>query len=176
LLKQWRKISERILFKNERWSYKIDDFIIEPNFRGDYHYIHTNGATMVVPLNSNNEILITKQFRYLMNDESWEFPCGAIEENLSPIDNAMKELREETGFSANKIIPAGFFTPFTGAADTKCYLFLAYDLFHAPLPKDQTEDFEINFVDKIQLDNMITSNVIWDGLTLAAWSLIKNKI
>ncbi|MFH0735408.1 MAG: NUDIX hydrolase [bacterium] len=176
MLKKWEKISERTIIKNDHWSYNVDNFIIDKKFKGEYHYVHTLGSSMVIPLSPENKILLTKQFRYLNNKESWEFPCGAVEEGLTIEENAIKELREESGYTTSKLIKIGEFSPYTGAADEICTLFLASNLIHSPLPKDETEDFETDFFSKKEIQDMIDGNIIWDGLTLAAWSLIINKI
>ncbi len=176
MLKKWEKISGRTIIKNDHWSYNVDSFIIDKKIKGEYHYVHTLGSSMIIPFSNDNKILLTKQFRYLNNKESWEFPCGSVEEGLTIEENAIKELREETGYTASNIIKIGEFSPYTGAADEICTLFFASDLIHSPLPKDDTEDFEIVFFTKQEIQNLVDKNIIWDGLTLAAWSLIINKI
>ncbi len=176
MLKKWEKLAEKTFAVNKYWTYKIDRFIIDNNFEGEYHYVHTMGSTMVIPVNSDNKILLTKQYRYLNNMDSFEFPCGGVENGLSFEENAIKELREETGFSCNNLIKVGYFAPYSGVADEICYVYLAKDLFYSPLSKDLTEEFEVDFFNIDEIEQMIKDNVIWDGMTLAAWLLVKNKI
>ncbi len=172
-LKRWKKLSQKTIFKNDHWSYNLDQFEIEGGTKGEYHYVHTLGSTMVVPFTSKNKILLVKQFRYLNQKESLEFPCGAIEQGLSPTENAIKELREETGKNGNlKFI--GEFSPYTGASDEMCSVFIADNLIDSPLPKDTTEEFELNEFSIEEVDNLIKQNIIWDGLTLASWIFTKN--
>lgn len=176
MLKKWEKISEKTIIKNSHWSYNVDNFIIDNTFNGEYHYVHSLGSTMVIPINSSGKFLLTNQYRYLNSKESWEFPCGSVSENLSILDNAIKELREESGFSAKVIEKIGEFAPYTGASDEICTVFLAKELFSSPLPADDTEDFEIDFFTKEEIEKLVDTNFIWDGLTLAAWSLVKNRL
>lgn len=151
----------------------IDEFQLENGERGVYHYVHTFGSSMVIPVSSNGIILMVKQYRYLNERESIEFPCGGMKEGISYKENALKELREETGFSAGTITEIGEFAPFTGAADEISKVFLAKDLFHSPLPKDATEEFELLEISPKEIEELINKNIIWDGLTLAAWSLAR---
>ncbi len=176
MLKKWKKLSEKIFADNKFWTYKIDRFVIDDKFEGEYHYVQTRGSSMVIPVNSENKILLTKQYRYLNDMDSYEFPCGGVEEGLSFEENAIKELREETGFSCNNLIKVGYFAPYSGVADEICYVYIAKELFIAPLNKDFTEDFEIEFFTFEDIERMIDSNEIWDGMTLAAWIMAKNKI
>ncbi len=169
----WQKISSQTKFQNDHWSYKIDEFQLENGERGVYHYVHTSGSSMVIPVTSGGKILMVKQYRYLNERESIEFPCGGMEEGISYKENAIKELREETGFSAGTITEIGEFAPFTGAADEICKVFLAKDLFPSPLPKDATEEFILMEKTPKEIEELIDKNIIWDGLTLAAWSLAR---
>jgi len=174
-LKRWNKLGQKIIFKNDHWQYNLDNFEIEGGTKGEYHYVHTLGSTMVVPFTTNNSILLVKQFRYLNQKESLEFPCGAIEQGLTKEENALKELREETG-KTGKLNYIGEFSPYTGASDEMCSVFIANDLHNSPLPSDDTEEFELIEYSISEFKNLIKQNIIWDGLTLSAWLLTKNYI
>ena len=174
-LKRWNKIGQKTIYKNDHWSYNLDNFEIEGGAKGEYHYVHTLGSTMVVPFTSSNSILLVKQFRYLNQKESLEFPCGAIEQGLTKEENALKELREETGKSS-KLKYVAEFSPYTGASDEMCSVFLANKLFTSPLPPDETEEFELVEYSISEFENLIKQNIIWDGLTLSAWLLTKNYL
>ncbi|MCB9206707.1 MAG: NUDIX hydrolase [Ignavibacteriales bacterium] len=172
-LKTWKKLTEKTIFKNNHWSYNLDNFEIEGGTKGEYHYVHTLGSTMVVPFISPNEILLVNQYRYLNQKESLEFPCGSIEDGLSIEENAIKEFREETGKSG-KLKFVGEFSPYTGASDEMCTVFIAENLIDSPLPSDETEEFEIVKMQISEFEKLIKENKIWDGLTLSAWILTKN--
>lgn len=176
MLKEWKTLSSRVLMRNPYWSYFIDEFEIEEGKRGEYHYVHTPGSTIVIPFINENTLLLVKQYRYLNKRMSIEFPCGGTKPELSPLENAIKELREETGYTAGVMIPVGTFSPFTGAADEMCSVFIGKDLRQSPLPQDFTEEFELLTVSIEQTRIMIHSNEIWDGLSLAAWSLAQNYL
>ena len=130
---------------------------------------------MVVPFISDDQILLVNQYRYLNQKESLEFPCGSVEDGLSKEENAIKELREETGKSG-KIKYVGEFSPYTGASDEMCSVFIAKDLYDSPLPNDSTEEFEIVKMSIAEFEELIKQNKIWDGLTLSAWILAKNYL
>ncbi len=176
MLKKWEKLSETTFADNKYWTYKIDRFKINDEVEGEYHYFQTRGSSMVIPINSENKILLTKQYRYLNNTESYEFPCGGVEEGLSSQENALKELREESGFSCNKLVKIGYFAPYSGVADEICDVYIAKDLYYSPLNADDTEDFEVEFFTIAEIEKMIEDNIIWDGMSLAAWILAKNKL
>lgn len=170
-LKRWNRISKKTVIKNDHWSYRLDEFEIEGGSRGEYHYVHTCGSSMVIPVTAGGKILMVNQFRYLNQRESLEFPCGAVEEGLSAEENAIKELREETGFTAERLEKIAEFSPYTGASDEICTVFIARKLSPAPLKADDTEEFELVEKTYSEIESLVENNVIWDGMTLSAWLL-----
>ncbi len=175
--KNWKKISETTVHNNGYWEYRIDKFLHEDGTGDEYHYVHTSGSTMIIPVTSGGNFLLVSQFRYLNAKESLEFPCGGIDHGLSPEENAIKELREETGYSARKLEFVGSFSPFTGACDEICNVYVATGLYESPLPKDKSEEgMKVISMNYNELQNLIDNNKIWDGLTLAAWALFHKKL
>jgi len=174
-LKKWSKLSEKMIFENDHWQYKLDEFEIEGKLKGEYHYVHSPGSTLIVPFVSDNELILVNQYRYLNQKEGLEFPCGAVSGNLTEEENALKELREESGYSG-KLERIGEFVPYTGVSDEVCHVFIGTELVKSPLPGDATEDFEIVKVTINELEKLIKENIIWDGLTLSAWLMIKNHL
>ncbi len=172
-IQRWIKISEKTVYRNNYWTYKLDNFKLDNGTQGEYHYVHTPGSTMVIPVTEKKTILLVKQFRYLIQKESIEFPCGSVEEGLSLEENALKELREETGYSASSLKPAGYFVPYNGVSDEVCHIFIADELFPSPLQADESEECELMELFPADIEQMIEKNEICDGMTLAAWSLVK---
>jgi len=175
LLKKWTTLSRKVVTENKYWSYILDKFEIAGVSRGEYHFVHTGGSTMIIPITSSNKILLVNQYRYLNDRESLEFPCGSIQNNISPKENAIKELREETGYSCKQINIIGEFSPYSGVSDEMCSVFLAIQLFESPLPSDTTEDFELSEYSIAEIDDLIKDGTIWDGMSIAAWHLSREQ-
>ncbi len=175
-LTRWKKISSVLFAKNKFWSYFIDEYSIGENYKGEYHYVHTPGSTLVIPIGNDGKILLIRQYRYLNDLFGIEFPCGGVQDGLEISENALKELREETGFTAEKLIPVGRFTPFTGASDEFCSVFIAKKLVHQPLTPDETEEFQLLWLSYDEVEELIEKNEISDGLSLAAWALAKGVL
>jgi ADP-ribose diphosphatase len=171
-LKKWDKIDQKTIFENEHWTYNLDNFEIKGITSGEYHYVHSPGSTMVIPKLNDNTVLLVNQYRYLNQKESLEFPCGSIDLGLTPKLNAQKELREESGMNGD-LTHIGEFSPYTGVSDEICSVFIATNLVESPLPSDITEDFELVKINIKELEKLIEKNIIWDGLTLSAWTIAK---
>jgi ADP-ribose pyrophosphatase len=172
-LHRYKKLSESILFKNPYWTYKKDTFELHNGHKGEYHYVHTCGSSLVIPIRNDGRILLVKQYRYLNDRDSLEFVCGGVKETLSYEENASHELAEEGGFNAKHWRCIGEFNPFNGATDEMCKIYLATDLSPAKVAPDITEEFELQFYTPAEIDELIAQKEIWDGMTLAAWMIAR---
>ena len=175
-LTKWKKISESILLKNSWWIYKKDETILPNGRSGEYHYVHTNGASMIVPVFSDGRIVLVNQYRYLNDRESLEFPCGGVKDGQTYEETANHELEEEAGFIAHDCQAVGEFNPYNGVTDELCRVFIAKNLVAVPSKPDETEEFEKVFLTLDEMDARITSGFIWDGMTIAAWSIVRTRL
>jgi len=175
-LKPWKKLTESIVSKNPWWTYKRDEFELPSGKFGEYHYVHTNGSSMVVPIMSDGKVLMVKQYRYLCAKGSIEFPCGSVKDGSSYDETVWHELAEETGYSAKRLFLAGEFNPYNGVTDEMCHVYIARELQHVGGTPDETEEFELLPLSAEEIDKYINEGVIWDGMSIAAWSIVKAKV
>jgi ADP-ribose pyrophosphatase len=96
-LKKWKKLSDIVLLKNPWWIYKKDETLLPSGKHGEYHYVHTNGASIVVPVLNDGRVVLVNQYRYLNDKESLEFPCGGVKDGFTYEETAVHELEEEAG-------------------------------------------------------------------------------
>jgi ADP-ribose pyrophosphatase len=171
----WKTISRSIQFKNPWWSYGRDAVMLPSGKEGEYHYVHSLGSACVIPVADDGTVLLVNQFRYLGGRESIEFPCGAVKEGATHDQTAWHELAEETGFSAISLACVGEFNPYNGVTDEMCRVYLARDLRSVNATPDDTEQFELLRLTPEQITEKISSGEIWDGMSIAAWCLVREK-
>ncbi|MBS1538254.1 MAG: NUDIX hydrolase [Bacteroidetes bacterium] len=175
MLKKLDTISSKTILENPYWEYRRDQYNLPSDTIAEYYYVHTPGSTIVIPRCDDGTFLLVKQYRYLLRDESIEFPCGGLKKELPPEENARLELREEAGCMANTIQLIGKFAPCKGLTDEICYVYFAEGLtFVVPEPED-SEEFEILSLTSNQINNLIQKGELWDGMTLAAWTLYQRS-
>ena len=116
-LRPWKKLSESVVIQNGWWTYKRDLCELPVGSSGEYHYVHTNGSSMIVPVRDDGKIMMVNQYRYLAHKESVEFPCGSVKDGATHDETAWHELAEETGYSANRLYMVGGFNPYNGITD-----------------------------------------------------------
>ncbi|MBI5475765.1 MAG: NUDIX hydrolase [Ignavibacteriales bacterium] len=175
-LKKWKKIKQTLEIKNQWWSYRKDELVLPSGKSGEYHYVHTNGSSMVIPVLENGKIILVKQYRYLAERESIEFVCGSVKDKSTHYETAVAELAEEAGFKSSELIPAGEFNPYNGITDEMCTVYIAKNLTVVKSQPDETEEFEMLALSRLEIDEKIKSGEIWDGMTLAAWLIVREKI
>jgi ADP-ribose pyrophosphatase len=177
VLRPWRKISESVVFTNPWWSYRLDRIELPSGKPGEYHYLHTEGSAMVVPITASGDLIMVRQFRYLVGRESLEFPGGGVKPGTTHAQAARDELAEETGLAAAELRRVGGFNPFNGVTDEMCHVFVARGLEPArELTPDETEEIETVCVAPEELDARIRSGEVWDGMTIAAWFLARGDV
>jgi len=171
--KHAKKISEEIIHQNPWWQYKHDVFENSHGLKGEYYYGETKaGMAIVVPVLSDDCIVLVLQYRYLDDKQSIEFPAGGIGEDNSPLEAAKRELFEETGCIADDYVKLGEFQASNGILRDKSHVFLAQVVEQKEAQPDETEELEVIYRRPDEIDEMIRKNEIWDGQTMAAWALV----
>ncbi len=133
------------------------------------------GASVILPITSDNHIILVNQFRPSLKKWFLELPAGTIEENELPLTCAQRELEEETGYSADKLIGLGQFTPLAGFCDEIQNLFVATELTKTDrLDCDDDEVIEVIKLSVDQIEQKIIDGEITDSKTIAC--LFKAKL
>jgi ADP-ribose pyrophosphatase len=170
-----KKIAETVIDTNAWHEYKHDVFEYPDGTEGNYFYIQTHGGVMVVPVLPDGRLVLVNQYRYLAGRHSSEFPGGGIKNGATIIQAATLELKEETGYDADEIIHVGEFEPSKGLIKDRMHIFIAYVGEAGTKKPDTTEDIEIMARYPDEVEDMVRRNDIWDGETLAAWSLVRHQ-
>lgn len=175
--KSWKTIKSEI-FKQTPWTtFMHNEFEMPNGKKGDYYFVHSKGSSIIIPVTSDNKVILIRQYRYLIDEESWEFPGGGVKDDQNYEDAALAELKEETGYIAKKIQYIGEFVPMNGVTDEKCKVFLATGLEKGEKRLEETEEgMEIAEVAISELEEMIKNNTIKDGQALAGWQLARKYI
>jgi ADP-ribose pyrophosphatase len=174
-LSRWRTLTRTIRSTNPWWSYRLNTFELPNGSHGEYHFVHTNGSALTIPVLPDGRLLLVNQYRYLAERESLEFPCGSVKDGSNFVETARHELREETGYEADRLMEVGTFNPYNGVTDEFCTIFCARDLRHVGAEPEATEEFEIVEWLPSDIDRHIGDGTIWDGMTIAAWCIVRGK-
>ena len=125
------------------------------------------GAAVILATTDSGDIVMVRQYRNGSDAVMLELPAGKLDENEAPIDCALRELEEETGYRAAKIEPMLKMYPVSAYCTEEVHLFLAQGLtMGAPKPDDD-EFVEVEEHSLEVLLKMINDGEINDMKTIA---------
>jgi len=172
-MKKLPQLSTELVERNVRWEYRHDRYQLPDGTEESYFYIRTLGSALVVPQRADGRVVMVRQFRYLAQRLSLEFPGGGVRAGQSSEDAARAELAEEVSLSAGVLTELGRFSPCKGLVDEECVVYLATQLGQATAQADASEELEVVDLSEAQVDAAIRDGRLRDGMSLAAWSLFR---
>jgi 8-oxo-dGTP pyrophosphatase MutT (NUDIX family) len=137
-----------------------------PGIYGKIHF--KNFAIGIIPITKNDEIILVGQWRFPLNQYSWEIPEGGGPLNIDPVLSAKRELLEETGLVAATWTKLMDIHTSNSVCDEIGYVFLAENLEqHDPEP-EETEDLQLKKIPFQQAFQMVMDGEITDSISVAA--------
>ena len=163
----WTLESSRKIYSN-KYIELYEDVLDIKNKKKIYTRARRKDYSTIVPFVSDNEILVIKSYRHLVNSYQIEAPSGYIEPGETPLQAAMRELKEETGYRANNIIDLGSYTLDYTMFEQKGNLFVGYDLVNER--KQNLGMMEIIETVIVPIDEI--KKLLYDGKILNASSIV----
>ena len=160
---------ERDIF-NGRILHVFNNTVILPNgSESTREIIRHIGAVCVIPVTDDGKVIIERQFRYPVDAVITEIPAGKLDSaDEDRLEAAKRELREETGYTADEWIDMGIYYPAAAYSDEKITMYLAKGLHKGQQELDEDEFLNVELVPLTQLVDEVMSGVITDGKTQVA--------
>lgn len=165
----WTKLKSAVKYENP-WVRVREDRVLKPNGEpGIYGVVEfKNLAIGVIALNKKKEIVLVGQYRYPLDEYSWEIPEGGCPANEQPLAAAKRELLEEAGLKARKWKKLFEMTLSNSSTNERAVVYLATDLTqHGARPED-TEVLKQKTVKLTEAVDMVLSGEITDAISVAA--------
>lgn len=134
------------------------------------------GGVGIVTITDDNSLILVRQYRKAVNKMLLEIPAGKLEINEEPRETAIRELREETGYTANNYRYLMEFYTSPGYTTEKIYMFMATDLIEGNQELDLGEYCEIEKYSIEDLIKMIDRGEIIDSKTIIGINLAKDYL
>ncbi len=151
------------------------DVITPGNTDGIYGVVHfKNLAIGIIPLDEDYNTWIVGQYRYTLDEYSWEIPEGGGPEGIEALDSAKRELKEETGITASDWMQVIELTTSNSVTDERAVSFVARNLSYGKSTPEDTEDLEIRKLPFDKLVEMVMEGKITDALSVA--TILKVKL
>jgi len=130
------------------------------------------GAVAILPLVDAEHICLLRNHRPVVGETLWEIPAGTLEPNEEPAHAAVRELAEETGYTAASWQRLGAFYPSPGVLSETTHLFVAGDLTPGKMQLEAGEQIEPHVVTWQQALTWARDGTIRDAKTLIALLLV----
>jgi ADP-ribose pyrophosphatase len=138
--------------------------------------VEHNGGSVIAAVTDDNKIIMVKQFRKPMESPILKVPAGKLDGDEDPADAALRELSEETGYSAGKLEKLTEFYPSVGYTTEVLHIYLATDLKPGACHPDENEVLEVMEMDLEEVYRMVMDGRIHDGKTIAAVMMARDKL
>lgn len=165
----WTTLKTEVKYDNP-WIQVTEHQVLNPAGKpGIYGKVHfKNIAIGIVPLDKGGNIWLVGQYRYTLQAESWEIPEGGGAPGIDPLESASRELKEETGFTANRWTQLLTIHTSNSVTDEIGYIFLAEDLVAGEQELEDTEaDLKRLKVTLEKAVEMVSTGAITDSLSIA---------
>ncbi|MGR6858480.1 ADP-ribose pyrophosphatase [Bacillus halotolerans] len=177
-----KHLEEKTIAKEQIFSGKVIDLYVEdvelPNGKTSKREIVKHpGAVAVLAVTNEGKIIMVKQFRKPLERTIVEIPAGKLEKGEEPEYTALRELEEETGYTAKKLTKITAFYTSPGFADEIVHVFLAEELSVLEEKRELDEDefvevMEVTLGDALKL---VESHEVYDAKTAYAIQYLQLK-
>lgn len=179
-MKKWECKKSELILNEKYFRVKKDTVKLPTNEIKNWIYWDSNDSVMVLGMTKDKELIMIRQYRYLVGNEVIEFPSGGIHNNESIKKAAKREFEEESGFKCDSLVKLGSFYETYGQLNRQIHIFFTNNITKSKQNLDNGkrgfEEIKVEFIDfdeaiKLALENKIVAM----GSSLAVL-LLKEKI
>lgn len=170
-----KQLSKEYIFNGRVINLRRDEALLPNGKTATREVIEHNGGVCVAALTDNDEVLMVRQFRYPYLEVIPEIPAGKRDsKDEDPLECGMRELKEETGATAEKFIFLGELYPTPGYCGEIIWMYAATGLSFGEQNPDEDEFLTVERIPLTQAVDMILNGEIKDAKTQAA--ILKLKL
>ena len=165
----WKTISQQTAYENAWIKVEHHEVLNPAGNPGIYGKVHfKNIAISIVPIDSEGFTYLVGQYRYTLNEYSWEIPEGgcSIATGESTLEAAKRELLEETGLVASEWTQLGEVYLSNSVSDEKAVMFVAQNLVQQQACPEETEQLKIRRLPLGEAIEMAQNGTITDALSV----------
>jgi len=160
-------LSSQTVYAGKVFGIRRDEVIEPTGVRTTREMITHPGSVVVLPVLPDGRVLLIQQYRYAARQFLWELVAGRIDEGETPLQAAGRELKEETGYSAERLTIFLEFFPTPGFLEEKMFLLLAESLTPGKATPEDDEKIVARAYTYKQLEGMFRRKKLYDGKTIA---------
>lgn len=135
----WTIKDTQRIYQNE-FIEVCEDKVVQPDGNpGEYAIVEMKPGVCILAIDDEENVYLTRQFRYALGAESLEVIAGGIDDDGEPLENAKREAREEMGIEAEEWLDLGEAETDTSIVRSRAHFFVARDLKFTEPEREGTE-------------------------------------
>lgn len=164
----WKKISSKTVYENAWLKVHHEEVITPTGANGIYGKVEfKNKALGIIPLDDEGNTWLVGQYRYTIDQYSWEIPMGGGQLDQDILSSAKRELKEETGIEAEQWECIMRLHTSNSVTDEEAFIYTAKILSYGATAFDDTEDLAIKKLPLNEAISMVHNGEITDAISVA---------
>ncbi|RZL08425.1 MAG: NUDIX hydrolase [Hymenobacter sp.] len=164
----WQTLSTELKYQNPWINVRQDEIINPKGGAGVYGVVSMkNKAIGIVPLDEEGNTWLVGQYRYTLNEYTWEIPMGGGPVELDVLESAQRELREETGLLASRWTRIARLHTSNSVTDEEGFVYLAEGLTQGEWEPEESEDLRVWKLPLAQAVALVMSDDITDAISVS---------
>lgn len=173
----WETRSTRVAYDNPWIRVEHREVITPAGTPGIYGVVQfKNKAMGVVPIDEDGNVYLVGQYRYTLDEYSWEIPEGGRPLGQDLLEAAKRELKEETGLTAREWQCVGRIHTSNSVTDEEGFIYLAQDLVQGDSAPEETEELAVRKLPLRDAVDMVMKGEITDSVTIAGILMVARML
>ncbi len=165
--------STRVIFTGRVITLTQEQVTLPNNQVCELEIIHHPGGVAIIALDAQQQCCLLRQYRHAAGGWLWELPAGKLEKNEPPLTTAGRELSEEAGMQAQKLIYLGRTISSPGVFTEIIHLYFAQDLTPVVQAHEPDEVIEVHWLPLATIHEWIAQGTIYDAKTIVGITLLE---
>lgn len=158
--------SQQLVFAGNHIQVRVDQ-VVDPDGKiFNKEIVVHPGAVCVVAFLDSGDLVLVRQYRHAAGKELLEICAGGLAPGEDPLSCARRELEEETGYLAGKLVERARFWTTPGFTTEFMYLYEATELVKTQTNFDEDESIEVEIVSRSEAVRMIDDGRIQDAKSI----------
>lgn len=164
--KPYQTIAREEIYKGKIIEVVKDTITLPENKTTKRELVLHSDAAAVVPIDSEGNIILVKQYRHPFGEMVYEIPAGLVEKGEDPLICAKRELEEETSYKCDNLKFVCKMASSVGFCNECIYVYIADNLSQGQFNFDEDEFIEVYRFKPYEAMEMIEKGEIYDGKTI----------
>lgn len=173
-----KQIASRTMYRGRVITVTRDTIVTTPGRTVQMDVVRHRGSVVLVPQPTRREVILIRQFRYVIGRWIWELPAGSLDPDETPARGARRECAEEVGWHPRTLVRLGVYYPTPGFCDEKLTFYACRDLERPrhTVHHDEDEQIEALTMSVDEAWRMAEDGRIVDLKTLAGLAMVTGRL